>query len=368
MYLDPKKIGSFIYELRKTKNLSQEELSQMIPISREAVSKWERGITIPNSETLVILSDIFNVSVDSLLLGEYTTKNNEEQLQSLALEILDDNNSKNKMIHKLKILIIFLFIFIFIFFCYYFFKTYNSIRVYMVSGSGKSFSMEDGIFVTTKEKMYFRFGDFIFSSEGDIKGIEMYYQKDGKEKIIFSSDSSIRMIKDYYGYDAYFELKELNSILNDSYLRIQYSNSQETIKLKFTKDFANNKFLFSKRPKVSKEKNESTTKTSNNVIETIQNRFECANDVCTFQAEEGNISIEFSYFDIGKYLTILEKDEDKITEWIYSIEGNILYYKSYLKERLIDEHELYLNRLKVTNQNYKYFQEFQDKYILKYLS
>lgn len=367
--MDPKKIGSFIYELRKTKKLSQEELSQMIPISREAVSKWERGITIPNSETLVILSNIFNVSVDSLLLGEYTTKNKEEQLQNLALEILDDNNSKKKKIHNLKILIISLsIIFIVIFFCYYFFNTYNSIKVYMVSGSGRSFSMEDGIFVTTKEEMYFRFGDFNFSSEKDIKGIEMYYQKDGNEKIVFSSNGPIGMIKDYYGYGDYFELKELNNILNNTYLRIRYANSQETIKLKFTKDFANNKFLFFKRPKVSKEENESTTKTSNNIIEMIHNRFECSNDVCTLQAEEGNKSIEFSYFDIGKYLTILEKDGNKITEWIYSIDGNILYYKSYLKERLIDEHEVYLNRLPVTNQDYKYFQEFQDKYILKYLS
>lgn len=367
--MDQEKIGKFIAELRKKRKWTQEELAQMIPISREAVSKWERGITIPNSESLLILSNIFDVSVDSLLLGEHVIKNKKEQLQNLTLEILDENNSKKKKIHNLRILIISLFIiFIVIFFCYYFFNTYNSIKVYMVSGSGESFSMTDGIFVTTKEKMYFRFGDFNFSNEEDIKGIEMYYQKDGKEKQIFSSDSSIRMIKDDYGYDAYFELKELDNILNNTYLKIQYGDSQEIIKLEFIKDFANNKFLFFKRPKVSKEEKESITKISNDIIEKIYHKFECANDVCTFQAEEGNISIEFFYFNIGRYLTILEKDGNKITEWIYSIDGNILYYKSYLKERLIDEHELYLNRLIVTNQDYKYFQEFQDKYILKYLS
>lgn len=367
--MDQEKIGKFIAELRKKKKWTQEELAQMIPISREAVSKWERGITIPNSETLLILSNIFNVSVDSLLLGESATRNKKEQLQNLTLEMLDENNSKKKKIHNLKIEIITLsIIFSIVFLSYYFFNTYNSIKVYMVSGLGKSFSMTDGIFVTTKEKMYFRFGDFDFPNVADIKGIEMYYKKSGKEKAIFSSDGSIGMVKDYYGYDAYFELKELNNILNNTYLKIQYGDTQEIIKLEFTKDFVNNKFLFFKRPKVSKKENKRTTKVSNNIIETIHNRFKCDNEVCAFQVEEENRMIEFSYFDVGSHLNIFEKNGKEKTEWIYYINGNFLYYRHYLKEKLIDEHALDLNKLTITNQDYKYFQEFQDKYILKYLS
>ncbi len=367
--MNPKKIGAFICELRKSKKLSQGELAQMIPISREAVSKWERGISIPNSETLLILSNIFEVSVNSLLVGEYTNKNEKEKLQSLALEMLDEDNRKKKKIQNLKVLIFSLFlVFTLIFLSYYFLNTYNSIKVYMVSGSGNSFSMTDGIFVTTKEKMYFRFGDFAFSDETDIKGIEMYYQKDGKEKTIFSSDGFIGMIKDYYGYDAYFELEELDNILNNAYLKIQYSNSQEIIKLEFTKDFVNNKFLFFKRPKASAEKNDNISKTSNDIIEKIYNKFECDHDVCTFRVEEGNRIIEFSYFDIGRHLNISEKNENETIEWIYYIDGNLLYYRSYLEENLTDEHELHLNGLTTTDLDYKYFKEFQDKYILKYLS
>jgi len=367
--MDPKRIGSFICELRTSKNLSQVELAEMIPISREAVSKWERGITVPNPETLLILSNIFDVSVDSLLLGEYTTRNKKEKLQSLTLEMIGENNIKKEKIHHMKIIIICLtLVFLIILFIYYFLNTYNSIKVYTVSGLGKTFSMTDGIFITTREKMYFRFGDFDFSSEANVKKMVMYYQKDGKEKIIFSSNGLIGMIKDYYGYSDYFDLKELDYVLNNTYLKIQYPNSQEIVKLEFTKDFANNKLLFLKRPKASTKKKEIIPEKSNVLIEKIHDKFECDNDVCEFQVQEENRIIEFSYFAVGKILIITEKNEKIITEWIYYIDGNFLDYRFYLGEKLVDEHELYLNKLTSNDSDYKYFQEFQNKYLIKYLS
>lgn len=54
--LDSKVIGQFINELRTENGLSQYQLDNMIPISRETVSKWERGITTPDSSTLLVLS------------------------------------------------------------------------------------------------------------------------------------------------------------------------------------------------------------------------------------------------------------------------------------------------------------------------
>lgn len=42
--MDPQKIGKFIYKLRTEKGLSQYKLAEMIPISRQAISKWERGV------------------------------------------------------------------------------------------------------------------------------------------------------------------------------------------------------------------------------------------------------------------------------------------------------------------------------------
>ncbi len=56
-----------IYELRTKNGLSQEELAEKVFVSRQAVSKWENGETVPNTETLKLLSNLFNVSINTLL-------------------------------------------------------------------------------------------------------------------------------------------------------------------------------------------------------------------------------------------------------------------------------------------------------------
>ena len=56
-----------IYELRTKKGLSQEELAEKIFVTRQAVSRWETGETIPNIDTLKLLSRLFDVSINTLL-------------------------------------------------------------------------------------------------------------------------------------------------------------------------------------------------------------------------------------------------------------------------------------------------------------
>ncbi len=59
------KFGCFICQLRKEKSMSQQELADLIPIGREAISKWERGKTIPDYDSMIKLSEIFNLSASS---------------------------------------------------------------------------------------------------------------------------------------------------------------------------------------------------------------------------------------------------------------------------------------------------------------
>ena len=56
-----------IVELRTKKGLSQEELAEKIFVTRQAVSRWETGETVPNTETLKLLSKLFDVSINTLL-------------------------------------------------------------------------------------------------------------------------------------------------------------------------------------------------------------------------------------------------------------------------------------------------------------
>ena len=59
-----------LYELRKQKGLSQEELAGRIHVSRQTVSKWELGDSTPGLEKLVALGDLFEISLDEMVLGK----------------------------------------------------------------------------------------------------------------------------------------------------------------------------------------------------------------------------------------------------------------------------------------------------------
>lgn len=62
--MDTKEI---ILDLRTKKGLSQDELAQKVYVTRQAVSRWENGETVPNTETLKLLSKLFDVSINTLL-------------------------------------------------------------------------------------------------------------------------------------------------------------------------------------------------------------------------------------------------------------------------------------------------------------
>ena len=59
-----------LYELRKQKGFSQEELANRLNVSRQTVSKWEVGDSTPDMEKLVAISDLFGISLDELVLDK----------------------------------------------------------------------------------------------------------------------------------------------------------------------------------------------------------------------------------------------------------------------------------------------------------
>lgn len=59
-----------LYELRKQKGLSQEELANRLNVSRQTISKWEVGDSTPEMEKLVAISDLFGISLDELVMNK----------------------------------------------------------------------------------------------------------------------------------------------------------------------------------------------------------------------------------------------------------------------------------------------------------
>ena len=64
------KTANRLCELRKAHNLSQEELAEKLGVSRQAVSKWERSESSPDTDNLIQLAVLYNISLDELLNGK----------------------------------------------------------------------------------------------------------------------------------------------------------------------------------------------------------------------------------------------------------------------------------------------------------
>ena len=66
--------GERLYELRKNKNISQEELAELLDVSRQSISKWENDKAYPEMTRLLFMSDFFHVSLDYLMRGVEETE------------------------------------------------------------------------------------------------------------------------------------------------------------------------------------------------------------------------------------------------------------------------------------------------------
>ena len=71
-----------LYELRKQQGLSQEELAEKLGVSRQAVSKWERSEASPDTDNLISLAKLFNLTLDELIYGEKKETNKENSANS----------------------------------------------------------------------------------------------------------------------------------------------------------------------------------------------------------------------------------------------------------------------------------------------
>lgn len=94
-----------IRTIRKSKGLSQEELAVKLNVVRQTVSKWEQGLSVPDSDMLIAISEAFETPV-SVLLGETVVaekaddlKTISEKLEVINLQLAQRKTAKRKVLH-----------------------------------------------------------------------------------------------------------------------------------------------------------------------------------------------------------------------------------------------------------------------------
>ena len=113
--MDQIKIGNFISLCRKKKKLTQEQLAEQLNVSVNAVSKWERGLNLPDYSNIQSLCKILEISLNEFFAGEYLKENEiEKQAEKNILEIWKFTKNKTKKYQILIIVIVIIIIILFI--------------------------------------------------------------------------------------------------------------------------------------------------------------------------------------------------------------------------------------------------------------
>ena len=93
------KIGRFIAERRKNANLTQKQLAEKLGITDKAITKWERGVAMPDTSIMLELCDILCISVNELLSGEkINMENDDRRNEQLLLDMAEELEKKNKTV------------------------------------------------------------------------------------------------------------------------------------------------------------------------------------------------------------------------------------------------------------------------------
>lgn len=114
--MDLIKIGKYIAAKRKVLGLTQKQLAEKLNMSDKSVSKWERGICLPDVTVYLELCKILGISINEFLAGEDIPKETiEQKAEENIIQITKDNKNKQKYLKKIiRLLIVMLVVFIFI--------------------------------------------------------------------------------------------------------------------------------------------------------------------------------------------------------------------------------------------------------------
>ena len=130
--MDPEKIGRLISKSRKDKNMTQKDLASLLHITDKAVSKWERGISLPDISLLIPISNILDISVYELLGGEMKEEMSKKEVEEVVKTSVKKGVEDNKLKVKIQKTVITILSIIIVLFGGFFAFTYLSTKTNLI--------------------------------------------------------------------------------------------------------------------------------------------------------------------------------------------------------------------------------------------
>ena len=98
--MDQQKIGAFLKELRKEKNITQEQLADKMRVSRRTVSRWETGSNMPDMDILIDISDFYGVDLREILDGKRKEESMDKEMKETVLKVAEYGNDEKENMTK----------------------------------------------------------------------------------------------------------------------------------------------------------------------------------------------------------------------------------------------------------------------------
>lgn len=227
------KIGNKLKKIRLDNNLSQEEMAEKLFITRQAISRWETGKSLPDYATLLLISKEFKIKLDDLF-------NIDENINEEFVKTTIDNFNKMKKITKLKwIISLIIIVFIVLFSIIFTLINYNKHSIYEIKYVSNDIVCNQGLIFTNPKNVYFIPCKVeVFDEEIDVLTY-YYYDKSNNKRLIISGGESIMYFnwKDSRNISELFDYKLINidNKLPEIYVDIETINNSYTIKLDVNK-------------------------------------------------------------------------------------------------------------------------------------
>jgi len=98
--MEQKKVGSFLKELRKEKDITQEQFAEIMGVSSRTVSRWETGVNMPDLDLLIQIADYYGMEIREVLDGERKSEKMNKELEETVLKVADYSNDERKRLTK----------------------------------------------------------------------------------------------------------------------------------------------------------------------------------------------------------------------------------------------------------------------------
>ena len=100
--MDQTKVGAFLKDLRKEKELTQEQLAEELGVSGRTISRWETGKNMPDISLLAEIAEFFDVSIPEIIKGERKSESMEEEVKEVAETMSDYAKAEKELVKSIR--------------------------------------------------------------------------------------------------------------------------------------------------------------------------------------------------------------------------------------------------------------------------